>query len=205
MHIKNKHDNHSKQSSLGPKKMSDEILQKMDAMEQEENKEELTSEDWEDLEQEEETEEEESKEDYGSLSIGCYPHYFHIPGKYLDYQPPSEFQHQIHMDEQCLKLAHFLHNCDIKQWLLQNSNPFTLMALARCIHMLSAPQLMHPAHLLFDEKLIKKEMKNKPNRRKRYNKFFNQLDRLINQFHPLFMKYHDLITRLLKNYAIVYK
>ena len=109
------------------------------------------------------------------------------------------------MDEQCLKLAHFLHNCDMRQWLQENSNPFTLLALARCVHMLSAPHLMHPAHLKFSEEQIKTQMESKPNRKKRYNKFFNQLDDLINQFHPLFIKYHDLITRLLENYAVVYK
>ena len=153
----------------------------------------------------EDDDDDEPEENYGSLTLGSYPHYFYIGEKNLDLEPPPTFKHSVHMDEQCLKLAHFLGENDVRHWLEQNSNPFTLLALARCIHMLSAPNLVLPAHLKFSKDRVHREMKNKPNRRKRFYNFFDELDELINQFRPLFLKNHDLIAKLLKNYSIVYK
>ena len=171
---------------------------------------------WEDMEEEELEEEVEEKQEkgreeegvgkkYGALTLGSYPHYFYLKQEFLEDRLPKD-RHYIDMDEQCLQLAHFLHKRDVKHWLKCNSNPMTLMALARCIHMLAYPMTLQPAHMpVFEADIYNEAKKRLPNRYKRFGKLNDQMDRIINQFRLLFLKYHDLIKKQLLNYSWVYK
>ena len=161
---------------------------------------------WEDMEEEEEEKKEKGiAKNYGSLPLESYPHYFYFKKEFLDDRLPKD-RHYIHMDEQCLQLAHFLHKRDVKHWLKCNSNPMTLMALARCIHMLAYPMTLQPAHMpVFEADIYNEAKKRLPNRYKRFGKLNDQMDRIINQFRLLFLKYHDLIKKQLLNYSWVYK
>ena len=140
----------------------------------------------------------------------AYPHYFFESERKVKIRPPNE-RVPIEIDEQSCLLAKYLRKNKIRSWLKNSSNPFTLMSLARMIHLLNFCHIVQPScHPPLDMQEIhqdvKKKRQSKPKMMKRFRNLFRKMDQIIlKKFKPLFLKYPHEVKSLLINYDEAYK
>ena len=139
-----------------------------------------------------------------------YPNYFFESERKLKIRHPNE-RVPIDIDEQSCLLANYLRKNKIRSWLKNSSNPFTLMSLARMIHLLNFCHIVQPScHPPLDlqeiHRDVKKNRQSKPKKMKRFRNLFRKMDQIIlKEFKPLFLKYPNEVKSLLKNYEEAYK
>ena len=139
-----------------------------------------------------------------------YPNYFFESERKIKIRHPNE-RVPIDIDEQSCQLASYLRKNKIRSWLKNSSNPFTLMSLARMIHLLNFCHIVQPScHPPLDlqeiHQDVKKKRQSKPKKMKRFRNLFRKMDQIIlKEFKPLFLKYPNEVKSLLKNYEEAYK
>ena len=151
--------------------------------------------------------EEASREE--AISKG-YPNYFFESEKKLKIRHPDD-RVPVDIDEQSCLLANYLRKNKIRSWLKKSSNPFTLMSLARMIHLLNFSHIVQPScHPPLDLKDFHRDVKEKrqsnPKKIKRFRNLFRKMDQIIlRHFKPLFLKYPYEVKSLLRNFEEAYK
>ena len=134
-----------------------------------------------------------------------WPFYFFLPKNFLrrkDATRCADEREPIDIDWQSCQLAQFLRENDIKAWLKNSSNSFTLMSLARMINLMNNLHVSQPScQAPLDIERSHQSARKNPKRMARFQSLFNEMEQVIlRKMRPIFLKYADLIPDLLQHF-----
>ena len=146
-----------------------------------------------------------SQEDSQEMTRGSWPFYFFLPENFLrrkDATRRADEREPIDIDWQSCQLAQFLQENDIKAWLKNSSNSFTLMSLARMINLMNNLHVSQPScQAPLDIERSHQSARKNPKRMARFQSLFNEMEQVIlRKMRPIFLKHADLIPDLLQHF-----